>query len=51
MPQIKHAGQIKYHLSQYDVSVYRLVVVGKGEEELFNTSIPNAAENRHVVFQ
>lgn len=47
----KRAGEVKQHLSQNDVSADRLVVVGKGEDELLNSEIPNAAENRRVVFK
>lgn len=47
----KRAGQVKEYLSQFNVPADRLVVVGKGEDELLNAGVPNAAENRRVVFK
>ncbi|MDX2503833.1 MAG: OmpA family protein [Gammaproteobacteria bacterium] len=47
----KRAGQVKRYLSNYNVTADRLVVVGKGEDELVNRATPNAAENRRVVFK
>lgn len=47
----KRAGTVKHFLSQYNVSDDRLVVVGKGEAELVNSKIPDAAENRRVVLK
>lgn len=47
----KRASQVKQYLREYSVLGDRLVVVGKGEEELANSEVPNANENRRVVFK
>jgi hypothetical protein len=47
----KRAEEVKQYLSRNNVDEDRLIVVGKGEDELINQSIPNAAENRRVVFK
>jgi|GEM_PF-3969211 len=47
----KRAGQVKNYLSQYNVPQDRLVVVGKGEDELANSANPGSKENRRVVFK
>lgn len=47
----QRAGEVKAYLSQYNVTADRLVVVGKGEDELLNNGNPEAEENRRVVFR
>jgi len=47
----KRAGSVKNQLRQYNVSNDRMIVVGKGEDELLNYNNPNASENRRVVFR
>jgi outer membrane protein OmpA-like peptidoglycan-associated protein len=47
----KRAEQVKHYLKQYRVDEERLIVVGKGEDELLSSFAPSAAENRRVVFK
>ncbi|MCW8929712.1 MAG: OmpA family protein [Gammaproteobacteria bacterium] len=47
----KRADSVKHHLNQYNVESNRMIVVGKGEDELLNDSNPNASENRRVQFR
>lgn len=47
----QRAGTVKNHLSQYNVAEKRMIVVGKGEDELLNTAEPNSSENRRVQFR
>jgi len=47
----KRAEQVKQYLHQHNVDENRLIVVGKGEGELINHTVPNAPENRRVVFK
>jgi len=47
----QRASEVKTYLSQYNVENDRLIVVGKGEDELLNTANPGARENRRVTFK
>ncbi len=47
----KRADSVRQHLSQFSVENNRMIVVGKGEDELLNDSNPNASENRRVQFR
>ncbi len=47
----QRAEQVKQYLRQNNVDENRLIVVGKGEDELINRAAPNDAENRRVVFK
>lgn len=47
----QRAGEVKAYLNQYNVTADRLVVVGRGEDELLNSNNPGSKENRRVVFK
>jgi len=47
----QRADSVKNHLSQYNVSDKRMIVVGKGEDELLNPAKPDSSENRRVQFR
>lgn len=47
----QRADSVKNHLSQYNVAEKRMIVVGKGEDELLNAAEPNSSENRRVQFR
>ncbi|MCP3852486.1 MAG: OmpA family protein [Gammaproteobacteria bacterium] len=47
----KRAGSVKSQLSKHNVNNERLIVVGKGEDELLNSADPGASENRRVQFR
>jgi outer membrane protein OmpA-like peptidoglycan-associated protein len=47
----KRAVSVQYYLAQYHVAINRLMVIGKGENELLTDHHPNAAENRRVQFR
>ncbi len=47
----KRADSVKNHLSEYNVTENRMIVVGKGEDELLNPDEPNSSENRRVQFR
>ena len=47
----QRADSVKKHLSQYNVTSKRMIVVGKGEDELLNPDEPDSSENRRVQFR
>ncbi len=47
----QRADSVKNHLSQYNVVDKRMIVVGKGEDELLTPSEPGSPENRRVQFR
>lgn len=47
----ERAREVKNQLDNHQVAGRRLVVVGKGESQLFNNKQPLARENRRVVFR
>lgn len=49
---VRRAAAIKgYLISRFEIPARRLVVVGKGENELYDESSPKSAQNRRVVFR
>ncbi len=47
----KRANSVRQHLNQFSVENDRMIVVGKGEDELLDGSNPNGSENRRVQFR